>query len=114
MYTAIVGDFNADLADLPAASDLVQRQGWIDLGDHPAWEAGPRPANTCFVAHSEGTRRDFVLVDPYLLPFLGGFSVSQEDTFPVHRPVQVAVPPCLQGCFLPAPPVTFGPGGAEP
>ena len=35
IYASIVGDLNADTCDLPAVTELLQTQGWTDLGAHP-------------------------------------------------------------------------------
>ena len=43
LYVAIVGDLNADAADLPAITELLQGHGWTDLGAHPRWLAGRPP-----------------------------------------------------------------------
>ena len=43
LYVAIVGDLNADTADIPAVTELLQGHGWTDLGAHPRWLAGRPP-----------------------------------------------------------------------
>jgi hypothetical protein len=35
-YVAILGDFNAELEDLPSAHSLKLQAGWVDLGSRPA------------------------------------------------------------------------------
>ena len=67
IYASIVGDLNADTCDLPAVTELLQTQGWTDLGAHPKWLAGRPPTPTCFVANHAGTRRDFILADAHLM-----------------------------------------------
>lgn len=91
-FSLVLGDFNADLGDLPVALDAVS-PGWTDLGACPTWMPdGPR--NTCFVHNdSPGTRRDYVLCSPKLLPFIAGFRVYFHHAIPTHVVLGVAISP---------------------
>ena len=98
IYASIVGDLNADTSDLPAVTELLQSQGWADLGTYPKWLAGCPPTPTCFVASHAGTRRDFILADAYLMTMPLAFEVTEEDTFPVHKPVRMDIGHQHQPC----------------
>jgi hypothetical protein len=100
LYAAIVGDLNADTEDLPALGELIRGQGWTDLGAHLEWLVGGSPVPTCFVAGHEGTKRDFILVDAYLMTMAPSYSVADEETFPVHRPVRMDVGHQQQHCYV--------------
>ena len=100
IYAFIVGDLNADTCDLPAVTELLQTQGWTDLGACPKWLAGRPPAPTCFVADHAGTRRDFILADARLMTMPLAFEVAEEDTFPVHKPVRMDIGHQQQPCYV--------------
>ena len=98
-YVMLMGDFNADHADLPTAADVLGR-GWTDLGACPAW-APDGPQNTCFPQQSSvGTRRDFVLCSPKLLPFIAGFRVYFHPAILTHAVLGVAVRPHGAASFV--------------
>ena len=98
-YVMVMGDFNADLADLPTAADVLGR-GWTDLGACPAW-APDGPQSTCFPQQSSvGTRRDFVLCSPKLLPFVAGFRVYFHPAILTHAVLGVAVRPHGAASFV--------------
>ncbi len=72
----ITGDLNADPEDLPMVQYRIEQEGWKDLGAHPAWWPGGKVVPTCFAANglAQGTRRDYVLVDPLLFGMIEHFS----------------------------------------
>ena len=91
-FSCVMGDFNADRADLPTALSAMAK-GWTDLGANPAWSQGG-PEHTCY-AHpsSPGTRRDFILCSPKLLPVIAGFRVYFHPTISTHAVLGVALRP---------------------
>ena len=98
-YVMVMGDFNADLTDLPTAVDALGK-GWTDLGACPAWAPGG-PQSTCFPQqNSAGTRRDFVLCSPKLLPFIAGFRVYFHPAILTHAVLGVAVRPHGPASFV--------------
>ena len=68
--TLIVGDFNADLADLDTTQRMLA-SGWTDLGS--LYDTSP----TCFAAAtSDGTRRDYAFANAAALHCIIGFTIG--------------------------------------
>ena len=86
----VVGDFNADIADLPPLVEALSAS-WTDLGSCQAW-APAGPLLTCFaLPSSPGTRRDFMICSAKLLPFVAGFRDYFHPAILTHAVLGVAI-----------------------
>ena len=89
--TMISGDINADTDDLETLTDMIQTDGWTDVGAHGyRWNARTCEP-TCWAPNGSiaGTRRDFIFVNVSLLPFVRGFGVCPLDELPTHAVLQI-------------------------
>ena len=60
----IIGDVNAEIEDIPTAWDLVENEGWKDLGEHAHIWGGRKAEPTCQAPNARtATRRDYMLVN---------------------------------------------------
>ena len=90
--TFIVGDFNADLEDIPSALIFTEELQWQDLGAIAQQWGQPAEAPTCTVANAnEPTRRDFILASPMAIPMVTHFQVSTGDVCPTHATLTMHV-----------------------
>ena len=88
--TFIVGDINADPADLPTLSDLLTTQGWTDLGAAAATWGQPASQPTCITKQSNAaTRRDYMFCNASALSLVRGLFVRAGDLCPTHSTVEV-------------------------
>ena len=86
------GDINADTADIPSISNLLDEQGWVDCGAVASWWGGQDAVGTCQAPNtSRTTRRDYMFVNQHLLPSVRTFRVEQEDRFPTHQPTYLEI-----------------------
>ena len=87
----ISGDINADTEDIPTLLDMLQSEGWTDLGAHGHRWGARNAEPTCWAPNSglAGARMDFVFVNMQLLPFVVGFGVCPLDELPTHATLQV-------------------------
>ena len=89
----IVGDFNAELEDIPAPHALVQHEGWIDVGASAAIWGASSNEYTCISPNSRTpTRRDYILVNPEMLPFYRALPGRASRSLPSAQPAPAAVP----------------------
>ena len=89
--TALACDLNAEPKDIAAIMDLL-KEGWTDLGEKAQWWGGLAEQPTCQATNSTHlTRRDFIFVNPTLLPHIRGFNIHWTDEYPVHAEVQVQI-----------------------
>ena len=93
--TCIVGDVNADLADIHSLQSLIIDLGWIGLGAKARIWGQPDNEFTCVTANTKvPTRRDFVLANPELFPLVTNFGVVHGNVFPTHSILRFRVSPC--------------------
>ncbi len=90
----IAGDVNGDGEIFESLADMIQNEGWTDLGAKadilPAGGIAMQP--TCHAnAGAKETRRDYIFANEYLFPAVDGFRVQVSDDFPTHKPVQVRI-----------------------
>ena len=88
----VAGDINGEIADFETLADMMGQHGWTDAGatQHICPQGVCMP--TCRVSGvTQATRRDYVLVNEYLLPAVVECKVCYDDTFPTHSPVSVAI-----------------------
>ena len=81
----IVGDFNADVPDIPALERLTVDEGWVDLGAVADQWGQPPNQSTCITkgAH-DATRRDYVFSSPMAFQLVSHFQVDAGDVCPTH------------------------------
>ena len=80
---AICGDVNADVKDIPSLAKFIQAQGWIDLGGSARFWGRMDNDFTCTTSNcSKPTRRDYVSVNPELLPLVTNFEVFTTTLIP--------------------------------
>ena len=86
----IVGDLNAELADLLTLSRLTST-GWTDLGSSAAlWgEIPSKPTCRAPSSRANATVRDNILASPQPLSIIKGFSIVDDHSF-VHTPSYLA------------------------
>lgn len=88
----VAGDINGEIADFESLADMMGQHGWTDAGamQHICPQGVCMP--TCRVSGvAQAIRRDYVLVNEYLLPAVVECKVCYDDTFPTHSPVRVAI-----------------------
>ena len=90
--TCILGDVNADPADIPSLLDLLENEGWTDCGAKASIWGGTDNQHTCQAPNTtKSTRRDYAFVNDLLLPAVTSFQVEQSDVFPTHQPIFLEV-----------------------
>ncbi len=83
--TCLVGDFNCDLRDLKALCQLLDDEGWKDLGEHANLWGRSKGEATCLGHNAKKmTRRDYILVNTTLFPHIDNFAVAWDDKIPSH------------------------------
>jgi hypothetical protein len=86
----LIGDFNADLKDIGTLKDMVEGEGWADLGEAAQRWGGPACEFTCLGYNTHiPTRRDYMMVNQEALRLVRGFRVLHSEPFPVHAVLQV-------------------------
>ena len=86
----LVGDVNAEPADLPALQELLLNLGWTDLGAAAAMWGQPASVPTCLTKKSnEPTRRDYIFFSPAALALVRGLVVRPGDLCPTHSTLEV-------------------------
>ena len=90
LCTFICGDLNADPADIPTIQWLLVQQHWCDVGAQAQLWGEAAGGPTCVAPNaSTGTRRDFVFANPAAASAVCGFRLSEEQSFPTHRPLRI-------------------------
>ena len=90
--TAIVGDLNAEPQDIGILHNLLLNKGWTDVGAQAHCWGEEDNTFTCLTAGAlRGTRRDYIFVNPQLLPAIRHFRVVPDDDHPVHSTLQVQI-----------------------
>ena len=88
----IIGDLNADLEDIPMALDLVENEGWKDMGANAENWGGVKDEPTCMAPNSKkATRRDYILVNQKMFQNVQAFQVEHTDSFATHQPIMAKV-----------------------
>ena len=92
MPSMVSGDLNASLGKLPTAGRMLER-GWRDAGAWGAhWGDDASDIPTCFAdSRTKGTRRDYILLSPGLVPRVRRVRVPTGLVVRTHRMVQVVV-----------------------
>ena len=87
----ISGDVNADTNDIETLQEMLNAEGWTDVGAHGHRWGARKNEPTCWAPNSglSGTRRDYIIVNAMLLPFVMGFGVCPLDEMPTHAMLQV-------------------------
>ena len=83
----LVGDFNADVTDIPTLSQALDLGTLVDVGANASQSGQGQTdyASTCFAqAMANGTRRDYVFTSPSLYQFVVDFKVQRDPALPVH------------------------------
>ena len=90
----IVGDINGDMCNFRALQDLLDYEGWTELGQKANIWRGTPNQHTCIApGTSAPTRRDYVLVNTEALQLVTGFEVLHQQHFLVHSFLQVTFTP---------------------
>ena len=85
----IAGDLNADPTNLPHLQDMVNDQGWTDLGAKANLWGGIPEEHTCLGHNAkDSTRNDYALANSHCLPLVKGLRVLHHECFLVHSVLQ--------------------------
>ena len=87
----IMGDFNADVQDLPMVEEMLSRGSWIDVGDVAHVWGGKRAQPTCRAGRNKATRRDYALANAAMAPMIRAFEVESSDEFATHSPITIKI-----------------------
>ena len=70
---------------------MINTEGWTDVGAQGHRWGARRHEPTCWAPNSglSGTRRDYIIVNMMLLPFVMGFGVCPLDEMPTHAMLQI-------------------------
>jgi hypothetical protein len=92
--TCVCGDLNAEPGDIPILSNLLAREGWVDLGAKAQIWGQPPGEYTCITSNTKiPTRRDYVFVNPDLFPMITNFCVDHDEIYPTHATLRFRVSP---------------------
>ena len=89
----ISGDFNADTEDLATLQQMLDEEGWTDVGAQGHRWGARRSEATCWAPNSglSGTRRDFVITNS----FVGIFAENFGDRLVKHVTKSTSVQTCM-------------------
>ena len=69
---------------------MMHEEGWTDTFAKASIWGGTDRQHTCHASSkAKHTRRDYIFVNRYLLPAIGGVRVQYCDDYPTHQPVQI-------------------------
>ena len=88
----LVGDFNCTPDRLPHLHSLISDFSFVDLGARASFWGGQDNQVTC-LAHNTtvGSRSDFMLCNPAMVPLVQEFTVLKDGAFPVHSVLRLSV-----------------------
>ena len=90
----VVGDLNGDPNDFKTLSDMLDHEGWTDIGAQAHIWNQPRNHPTCRAPNSEtATRRDYVFANGLALQLITDFKVEEQLDFPVHSFLKLTLSP---------------------
>ena len=99
--TFIVGDLNGDPSDFKHLVDMLNNDGWLDVGANAHLWGQPQSVPTCTAPNTTtATRRDYVFANPDAVQMIAGFNVQEQVDFPVHKFLRVTLAPSLADQFV--------------
>ena len=86
------GDLNCSRELLPHLDLLINDLHWTDVGACAEMWGGVANENTCFFnENSIGTRNDYMIVNPQMIPYIRSFKVLHDPNFRTHRVLQLSI-----------------------
>ena len=83
----VVGDFNADMGNIPSISSALDAGRFIDIANHPTCSES-LAQHTCCPDNGSSSRRDYAIVSAEALPYISNCTVSEHPDVPMHRGLQ--------------------------
>ena len=93
----LVGDLNCTPDRLPHLQGLISDFSFVDLGAKASVWGGYDCETTCIAPNATaGSRSDFMLCNPAMVPLVQNFKVLGDDAFPVHKVLRLSI--SVVGC----------------
>ena len=76
----IMGDINGETEDFTTLQEMLKEEGWTDTATIASTWGGINKQPTCHASSkAKQTRRNYISVNRYLLPAIGGMRVQNSD-----------------------------------